>query len=62
MPIDQRQISADIRLRALLRAEGLPEPDAVKYGNSCVRFFFHETKTCVVVDLDEAGDDPTSAE
>ena len=50
------KIEAEHRLRELLRSEGLPQPDEVEYGYTCVRFIFHESKTCVVIDLD-AGDD-----
>lgn len=47
------KIEAEHRLRELLRSEGMPQPDEVEYGYTCVRFYFHESKTCVVVDLDE---------
>lgn len=51
------KIEAEHRLRELLESAGLPAPTAVEYGSSCVRLFFHETRTCVVIDLDEdAGD------
>jgi hypothetical protein len=48
----EAKIEAEHRLRELLRAEGLPEPDEVEYGHTCVRFLFHESKTCVVIDLE----------
>jgi hypothetical protein len=47
----EKKIEAEYRLRELLRSEGLPQPDEVEYGHMCVRFFYHESKTCVVVDL-----------
>jgi hypothetical protein len=53
----EAKIEAEYRLRELLRSEGMPEPDEVEYGYSCVRFFFHESKTCVVIDLDEDDSD-----
>ncbi len=46
-------------MRKLLRDSGLPEPDAVEYGYTCVRFFFEESKACVVVDIDNPDDDAT---
>jgi hypothetical protein len=46
------KIEAEHRMRELLSSAGLPQPDAVEYGYTCVRFFFHQSKTCVVVDLD----------
>jgi hypothetical protein len=46
------KIEAEHRLREFLRENGLPQPDEVEYGHACVRFFFNESKTCVVVDLE----------
>jgi hypothetical protein len=48
------KIEAEHMLRDLLRREGLPQPDEVEYGHTCVRFLFHESKACVVIDLDES--------
>lgn len=48
------KIEAEQNLRDLLRREGLPQPDEVEYGHTCVRFLFHESKACVVIDLDES--------
>jgi hypothetical protein len=56
----EAKIEAEHRLRELLRAEGLPQPDEVEYGHTCLRFLFHESKTCVVIDLD-AGDGDRSS-
>ena len=53
-PTLQMKMEAEHRLRELLRSEGLPQPDEVEYGESCVRFLFHESKACVVVDFDES--------
>ena len=46
-------------MRKLLRENGLPEPDGVEYGYTCVRFFFEESRTCVVVDIDNSDDEAT---
>ncbi len=46
-------------MRKLLSDNGLPEPDGVEYGYTCVRFFFDESKACVVVDIDNPDDDAT---
>lgn len=51
------KMEAEHRMRRLLESEGLPQPDEVEYGHSCVRFLFHESKACIVIDLDEAGGD-----
>jgi len=53
----EAKIEAEHRVRELLRAGGMPQPDEVEYGYTCVRFLFHESKTCVVIDLDECGGD-----
>jgi hypothetical protein len=47
------KIDAEHRFRELLRDNDLPQPDEVEYGHTCVRFLFHESKTCVVIDLEE---------
>lgn len=48
-----QKIKAEKRMRDLLQQEGLPQPDAVEYGFTCIRLFFESTKTMVVVDIDE---------
>jgi hypothetical protein len=52
----EMKIKAEVRMRELLETEGLPPPDAVEYGFGCIRLFFHETKTCIVVDIDDYGE------
>jgi hypothetical protein len=54
-----QKIECEQRMRKLLRENGLPEPDGVEYGYTCVRFFFDESKACVVVDIDNSDDDAT---
>lgn len=53
--LDQK-IQAEIRMRELLEAGGLPQPDHVEYGFTCIRLFFEETKTVVVIDIDQPED------
>ena len=53
----QAKITAEHRMRELLESQGLPQPDEVEYGYWCVRFYFHESKACVVIDLDPNADD-----
>ncbi len=52
----EAKIEAEQRLRELLSAQGMPQPDEVEYGYTCVRFIFHQSKTCVVIDLDADSD------
>jgi hypothetical protein len=49
----EQKIRAEVRMRELLEENGLTAPDGVEYGFGCVRFFFAESKTCVVVDIDD---------
>jgi hypothetical protein len=67
----KQKIQAESRMRQLLEENGLPQPDAVEYGYTCVRLFFNEPKVMLVVDIDEpppgwkyagAEDDPTLLE
>lgn len=48
-----KKIAAEERAIAMLADYGLPEPDAVEYGDTCIRLFWHEQKVCVVVQIDE---------
>jgi hypothetical protein len=51
-----QKIETEKRMRDLLEAGGLPQPDMVEYGYTCIRLFFMDTKTCVVIDIDEPPD------
>jgi hypothetical protein len=46
-------------MRELLEENGLPQPDMVEYGFTCIRLFFEESKTVLVIDID---DPPEGAE
>jgi hypothetical protein len=48
-----QKIEAETKMRELLEDSGLPQPDHVEYGFTCIRLFFEETKTVVVIDIDE---------
>jgi hypothetical protein len=48
-----QKIEAEKRMRGLLEDSGLPQPDHVEYGCTCIRLFFDSTKQVVVIDLDE---------
>jgi hypothetical protein len=55
-----RKIEAEKRIRDLLEENGLPQPDYVEYGFTCIRCFFKHSKQVVVIDLDEPEDEDTS--
>jgi hypothetical protein len=48
-----QKIEAEQRMRNLLEESGLPQPDYVEYGYTCIRPIFEEPKLCVIVDIDE---------
>jgi hypothetical protein len=51
-----QKINAEKRMRDLLEESGLPQPDHVEYGYTCIRLFFMEPKLVVVVDIDDPED------
>ncbi len=52
----RRKIEVEAKMRQLLADNGLPEPDGIEYGYTCVRLFFNEPKVCVVIDIDAPED------
>jgi hypothetical protein len=48
-----QKIEAETRMRDLLEESGLPQPDYVEYGFTCIRLFFNDTKHVVVIDIDD---------
>jgi hypothetical protein len=48
-----QKIEAEQKMRGLLEENGLPEPSRVEYGFTCIRLFFEETKTVVIIDIDQ---------
>ena len=51
-----QKIQAEQRMRDLLAEYGLPQPDYVEYGFTCIRLFFNDTKHVVIIDIDEPED------
>lgn len=52
-----QKIETERKARRFLEENGLPQPDMVEYGFTCIRLFFNETKHVLVVDIDGPGDD-----
>jgi hypothetical protein len=48
-----QKIETEKRMRDLLEEGGLPQPDYVEYGYTCIRLFYMDSKTVVVIDIDE---------
>lgn len=51
-----KKIEVEAKTREMLKAEGTPPPDRVEYGFGCIRLFWTDSKTCLVVDIDEQLD------
>jgi hypothetical protein len=49
----RQKMEAEVKMRELLDDQGLPPPDEVEYGFACVRLLWRETRTVVVIDIDE---------
>ena len=49
----QEKIAAEQSIRRLLETGGLPPPDEVEYGHTCIRLFWHDTKQVVIIQIDE---------
>jgi hypothetical protein len=52
-----QKIEAEQRMRELLEENGLPQPDSVEYGFTCIRLFFNHTKHVIIIDIDEPEED-----
>ncbi len=50
----KQKIAAEQKMRELIESEGLPEPNRVEYGYTCIRLFWEESRLCLVIDIDEA--------
>jgi hypothetical protein len=57
-----QKIEAEKRMRDLLEAAGLPQPDHVEYGFTCIRLFFTSVRQVVVIDIDEPDDPEVAVE
>lgn len=58
----RQKIEVEWKVRQWLAEYGMPEPDAIEYGFTCIRVFWYEPKLCVVVDIDSPPDDEDEAE
>jgi hypothetical protein len=56
----KQKVQAEHAGRALLENGGLPQPDAVEYGHTCIRFFWNAPKLVLVIDIDEPPDPESS--
>ena len=49
----QEKIRCERAAREMIREGGLPDPDRIEYGHTCIRLFWEETKVVLVVDIDD---------
>jgi hypothetical protein len=57
----RQKIAAERNARTMLEDNGLPEPDEVEYGYTCIRLLWNEPKLAVVIEIDkppEGYEDP----
>lgn len=47
-----QKIKCERDARELCANSGLPEPDWIEYGYTCIRLFWERTKTVLVIDID----------
>ncbi len=48
-----QKIRAEKRMRDLLEEGGLPQPDYIEYGFTCIRLIFEQSKLVVIIDIDD---------
>ncbi|HLY47965.1 MAG TPA: hypothetical protein VKR21_02110 [Solirubrobacteraceae bacterium] len=49
----KQKIAAERRARAMLEDNGVPQPDVVEYGYTCIRLIWEEEKVVLVVEIDK---------
>jgi hypothetical protein len=57
-----QKIHAEQLMRDFLEEYGLPQPDHVEYGFTCIRLFYEKSKTVIVFDIDEPEETEVTAE
>lgn len=53
-----QKIEAEHKIRELIEREGLPMPDRIEYGYTCIRLLWFEPKLALVIDIDEPPEPP----
>jgi hypothetical protein len=49
----KQKLAAERRIRELIETEGLPTPNRIEYGHTCIRLFWDASKVVLVIDIDE---------
>jgi hypothetical protein len=58
----EQKIQAEATVREMIETNGLPEPDQIEYGFTCIRLLWHQPKLVLVVDIDPPPDGADDAE
>ena len=53
MATRKQKRAAEHDARAMLENHGLPQPDEVEFGETCIRLLWHEEKAVMIVQIDE---------
>jgi hypothetical protein len=53
----KQKIKAEASGRKMLEESGIPQPDDVEYGHTCIRFLWNEQKVALVIEIDEPPED-----
>jgi hypothetical protein len=48
----RQKIETERRFRELIEEQGLPAPDAIEYGYTCIRAYYFDTKQVFVIDAE----------
>jgi hypothetical protein len=52
-----QKIKAETMVREMIAEKGLPEPDDIEYGFTCIRVLWNDPKVALVVDIDPPLED-----
>ena len=52
-----QKIAAETMVREMIAENGLPEPDDIEYGFTCIRVLWNDPKVALVVDIDPPLED-----
>jgi hypothetical protein len=53
MATQAQKLRCEQKVRAMLEAQGLPEPDEIEHGYTCIWLIWQEPKLALRIDIDE---------
>jgi hypothetical protein len=57
----KQKLAAERKVREMIELEGVPMPDRIEYGFTCIRLFWDGPRVALVVDIDEPDQDRDDA-